>query len=69
MTREALLSKSCMVFSGGQIRIPKWVLDKLEIKDGDVLQLEITENGDLSIEQQKNFCIPKIHMKLLCGIG
>lgn len=47
VTREALLSKSCMVFSGGQIRIPKWVLDKLEIKDGDVLQLEITENGEI----------------------
>ena len=47
VTRESLLSKSCTVFSGGQICIPKWVLDKLEIKDGDMLQLEITENGEM----------------------
>lgn len=47
VTREFLLSKSCTVFSGGQICIPKWVLDKLEIKDGDILQLEITENGEM----------------------
>lgn len=42
VTRESLLSKSCTIFSGGQICIPKWVLDKLEIRDGDTLQLEVT---------------------------
>lgn len=47
VTRESLLSKACTVFSGGQICIPKWVLDKLDIKDGDILQLEITENGEI----------------------
>lgn len=47
VTRESLLSNSCTVFSGGQICIPKWVLDKLEIRDGDILQLEVTENGEM----------------------
>lgn len=47
VTRESLLSKSCTVFSGGQICIPKWVLDKLEIKDGDILQLEVTKKNEI----------------------
>lgn len=47
VTRESLLSKSCTVFNGGQICIPKWVLDKLEIKDGDTLQLEVTKENKI----------------------
>lgn len=47
VTRESLLFKSCTVFSGGQICIPRWVLEKLHIKDGDVLQLEITEENEI----------------------
>lgn len=47
VTRESLLPKSCTVFSGGQICIPKWVLDKLEIKDGDTLLLEVTKENEI----------------------
>ena len=47
VTRESLLSKSCTVFSGGQICIPKWVLDRLHINDGDTLQLEVTEENEI----------------------
>jgi AbrB family looped-hinge helix DNA binding protein len=47
VTRDSLLSKSSTVFSGGQICIPKWVLDKLNIKDGDILDLEITSNNEI----------------------
>lgn len=47
VTRESLLSKTCIVFSDGKICIPKWVLNKLNIKDGDVLQLEITEKNEI----------------------
>lgn len=47
VTRESLLSKSCTVFSGGQICIPKWVLDKLKIEDGSTLQMEVTKKMKL----------------------
>lgn len=46
VTRESLLSKSCTVFSGGQICIPKWVLDKLKIEDGNTLQIEVTKENE-----------------------
>ncbi len=47
VTRESLLSKSCTVFSGGQICIPKWVLDKLKIEDGSTLQMEVTKENEI----------------------
>lgn len=53
VTRESLLSKSCTVFSGGQICIPKWVLDKLEIKDGDTLQIEVTKENEIIASLKK----------------
>ena len=31
--------------SGGQICIPKWVLEKLNLKDGDILDLTVTDDG------------------------
>ncbi|MCM1267268.1 MAG: helix-turn-helix domain-containing protein [Bacteroidales bacterium] len=47
VTRESLFPKVSTVFSGGQVCIPKWVLDKLNIKDGDELLLEITKNNEI----------------------
>lgn len=47
VTRESLLKKNSSVFNNGQICIPKWVLDKLSIKNGDVLELELTEDGKI----------------------
>ena len=54
VTRESLLSKNSTVFSGGQICIPKWVLDKLNIEDGDVLSLEVTDNNEIVYKKAKN---------------
>lgn len=47
VTRENLFPKASTVFSGGQVCIPKWVLDKLNIKDGDELLLEITKDNEI----------------------
>lgn len=47
VTRESLLPKVSTVFSGGHVCIPQWVLDKLNIKDGDELLLEITKDNEI----------------------
>lgn len=47
VTRESLLPRSSTVFSSGQICIPKWVLDKLSINDGDMLLLEVTDDNEI----------------------
>lgn len=47
VTRETLQTRYSTVFNNGQVCIPKWVLDKLDIKDGDVLLLEITEKNEI----------------------
>lgn len=47
VTRESLLRKYSTVFNDGQICIPQWVLEKLGIKDGDVLLLEVTEANEI----------------------
>lgn len=52
VTKESLRSNSSTIFSGGQIVIPKWVIEKLKLKDGDVLQLEITENNEIIYKKE-----------------
>ncbi len=47
VSRSTLLSCQSKVFSGGQIRIPRWVIEKLGLKDGDILDLEITDDGKI----------------------
>lgn len=47
VSREDLLQRTSRVYSGGQICIPRWALERLDIKDGDVLELEITDDGSL----------------------
>lgn len=42
VTRDSLRTTSSTLFSNGTICIPKWVLKELDLKDGDVLDLEIT---------------------------
>lgn len=46
VTKESLHTTST-IFNGGQIVIPKWVMEKLNLQDGDVLQLEISENNEI----------------------
>ena len=47
VTRESLRSYSSTIFSGGQIVIPKWVMEQLALKDGDILQFEISDNKEI----------------------
>lgn len=47
VTRESLLQRTSTVFKDGQVCIPSWVREKLDIKDGDILRLEITEDGGI----------------------
>lgn len=47
VTRETLLTNISTVFQNGHICIPKWVLDKLNIKNGDELLLEVTEDNKI----------------------
>nr|WP_325258507.1 helix-turn-helix domain-containing protein [uncultured Oscillibacter sp.] len=47
VTRESLLQRTSTVFKGGQVCIPSWVREELDIKDGDILRLEITEDGGI----------------------
>lgn len=47
VTRDSLRSTSSTIFSGGQLVIPKWVMEQLNLKDGDILQFEITDNNEI----------------------
>lgn len=44
VTRESLRTTSSTIYNGGTICIPRWVLKELDLKDGDILDLEITED-------------------------
>lgn len=54
VTREVLMRNVSTVFSGGHICIPKWVLDKMDIKDGDMLSFEITKEDEIVYRKVKN---------------
>lgn len=54
VTRESLLQRTSTVFKGGQVCIPSWVREKLDIKDGDILRLEITEGGGILYKKAEN---------------
>ena len=52
VTRESLRSTSSTIFSGGQIQIPKWVMEQLQLKDGDILQFEISDNNEIIYKKE-----------------
>lgn len=54
VTRESLRKESSRIFCDGQIIIPKWVLKKLELKDGDVLDFELTDDGKIIYQKSKD---------------
>lgn len=54
VTRDVLLRNVSTVFNGGQICIPKWVLDKMDIKDGDMLSFEITKEDEIVYRKTEN---------------
>ena len=47
VTKDSLRTEASTIFSNGQICIPKWVLEALKLKDGDVLDLNLKENGEI----------------------
>ena len=47
MTKDSLRTEASTIISNGQICIPKWVLEALKLKDGDVLDLNLKENGEI----------------------
>lgn len=52
VTRESFRTESSTIFNDGQICIPKWVRDELGLKDGDVLDLQVTEKGEIIYKKQ-----------------
>lgn len=44
VSRESLYSKETNIFSGGTIIIPKWIREKLSLKDGATLEIELEGN-------------------------
>ncbi len=52
VTRESLRSTYSTIFSGGQIQIPKWVMEQLNLKDGDILQFEISADNEIIYKKQ-----------------
>ena len=53
VTRETLRTEEVTVYNDGQICIPKWVREKLQIKDGDIMHLEITKSGKIVYQKVK----------------
>lgn len=53
VTRESLFKKYSTVFNDGHICIPQWVLEKLGIKDGDILLLEVTQSNEIVYRKEE----------------
>uniref|UniRef100_UPI003FEE89AB helix-turn-helix domain-containing protein n=1 Tax=Faecalibacterium sp. TaxID=1971605 RepID=UPI003FEE89AB len=53
VTRDSLKKDYATVFSEGQICIPKWVMEQLNIKDGDRLRFEVTEDGKIVYQKEE----------------
>lgn len=52
INKNSFLTRQSTVFSNGHICIPKWVLKKLDINDGDTLLLEVTEDNKIIYKKQ-----------------
>lgn len=52
VNKNSFLTRQSTVFSNGHICIPKWVLKKLDISDGDILLLEVTEDNKIIYKKQ-----------------
>lgn len=52
VTRECLNTSRSKLFNGGQISLPKWVLEKLDLKDGDTLDLTVTNDGKIIYQKR-----------------
>lgn len=52
-SRNYWCTSTSKLFSGGQICIPKWMLDELDLKDGDILHLNVTENSEIIYKKRK----------------
>ena len=54
VTKDTLRTDSSTIFGDGQICIPKWVREKLELRDGDVLDLRVTEDGEIVYKRRES---------------
>ena len=53
VTKDTLLTMQSTVFNNGQVSIPKWVLNKLHIHDGDILLLEVTPDNRIIYKKKE----------------
>lgn len=53
VTRESLNNKTTSIYSNGLIRLPNWVRNKMDIKDGDLLL--ITFDGNKMLLEKFNY--------------
>ena len=56
VTRETLLlkRKKTHMFSNGLIKIPRWICDKLDLRDGEDLDIDISDEGIIIKKSKKN---------------
>lgn len=53
VTRETLKSNETTVFGGGQIRIPKWICEQINLKDGEIIIIENNDKEEIIIKRKK----------------
>lgn len=53
VTMETLKRRETKIYRGGQMRIPKWLLDEVGIKEEDYLQIEVTKDGALLLSRKE----------------
>lgn len=54
VTRESLQLEDVVLSSEGKICIPKWALNKLNLNAGDILHLEVTDDGKIIYQKIEN---------------
>lgn len=52
VTRETLKSNETTVFGDGQIRIPKWICEQIELKDGEKIMIESNGNDRIILTRK-----------------
>ena len=52
VTRVGMQKDTVKVVSGGQILLPKWLRDRCDLTDGDLLLIEATEDGRILLTKK-----------------
>lgn len=53
VTKDSLKLIKHKVFSNGTICFPRWVVQQLEIRDGDIFEIDINDNNEIIIRLNK----------------